>query len=55
MQEQLDLLQKDLQRPVFQSKPVTALTTETSVQKKEEEQERLMIRKWFEPNSNNIP
>ena len=55
MQEHLDLLEKDLKRPVFQSKPVTALTTETSVQKKEEKQERLMIRKWFQPNSNNIP
>ena len=26
--EHLDLLEKDLQRPVFQSKPMTALTTE---------------------------
>ena len=42
VQEQLDLFEKDLQCPVFESKPVTALTTEASVQNKEEEQERLM-------------
>ena len=42
VQEQLDLFEKDLQCPVFEIKPVAALTTEASVQSKEEEQERLM-------------
>ena len=42
VQEQSDLFEKDLLCPVFETKPVTALTTEESVQNKEEEQERLM-------------
>ena len=42
VQEQSDLFEKDLLCPVFETKPVTALTTEASVQNKEEEQERLM-------------
>ena len=42
VQEQSDLFEKDLLSPVFETKPVTALTTEASVQNKEEEQERLM-------------
>lgn len=48
VQEQLDLFEKDLQCPVFEGKAVTALTTEASVQNKEEEQERLMSYPiWF--------
>ena len=42
VQEQSDLFEKDLQCPVFETKPVAALTPEASVQNKEEEQERLM-------------
>ena len=42
VQEQSDLFQKDLQCPVFEAKPMAALTTAASVQSKEEEQERLM-------------
>ena len=42
VQEESDLFEQDLQCPVFESKPVTVLTTEASVQHQEEEQERLM-------------
>ena len=42
MQEQSDLLEEELQCPVFESKPMTPLTTEASDQNKEEEQKRLI-------------
>ena len=42
VQEQSDLFEKDLLCPVFETKPATSLTTEASVQNKEEQQERLM-------------